>query len=53
MPVNIYASLMGHSARIALTYYAQATLSERADAMRLVSTPTYEERVGSSGFNDG
>ncbi len=42
-PVNTYASLMGHSARIALTHYARATLAERADAMRLVPTPTYEE----------
>ncbi|MCP4806381.1 MAG: hypothetical protein GY884_13640 [Proteobacteria bacterium] len=44
-PVNTYASLMGHSARIALTHYARATLSERADAMRKVPTPTYEEDV--------
>ena len=42
-PVNTYASLMGHSARIALTHYARATLAERADAMRLVPTPCYED----------
>ncbi len=43
MPVNTYASLMGHSAQIALTHYARATLSEWADAMRKVPTPCYEE----------
>ena len=32
-----------HSARIALTHYARATLSERADAMRKVPTPCYED----------
>ena len=42
---NPHPSLMGHSARIALTHYARATLAERADAMRLVPTPTYEEEL--------
>jgi len=42
-PVNTNASLMGHSPRIALTHYARATLAERADAMRKVPTPCYED----------
>ena len=41
-PVNTYASLIGHSARIALTHCARATLATR-DAMRLVPAPTYED----------